>query len=223
MVPVWYRGVHRFETSLRYTPLMARPKVHDETLRVKLLDEAGRLLSDEGPAALNLRRLATEAGTSTTAVYSLFGGKPGLVRALFLEAFGRFGARLGQVPKTDNPIADLRALGVAYRESALADPHLYAVMFGRAIAEFEPDPDDAATSLATMDPLVDAVRAASDAGLLVDVEPGEVAIALWGVVHGLVSLELRGSMPDGFDVAGNYAHMLTMTLRGWLRDPTQLP
>lgn len=202
---------------------MARPKVHDEALRVRLLDEAGRLLSEEGPAALNLRRLATDAGTSTTAVYSLFGGKPGLVRALYLEAFGRFGARLSQVPKTGDPLADLRALGVAYRESALADPYMYAVMFGRAIAEFEPEPDDAAVGLATMDPLVDAVRAAMDAGLLVDAEPLAIAVSLWAQAHGLVSLELGESMPDRFDAAGSYLYMLTMAVRGWLRDPSQLP
>lgn len=201
---------------------MARPKVHDDALRVRLLDEAGRLLSEEGPAALSLRRLAGDVGTSTTAVYSLFGGKPGLVRALYLEAFGRFGARLGLVPRTADPIADLQELGVAYRESALADPHMYAVMFGRAIPEFEPEPDDAEVGLATMDPLVDAVRAAMEAGLLVEAEPRTVAVALWAQAHGLVSLELGGSMPDGFDAAGSYLYLLTAALRGWLRNPDEL-
>jgi AcrR family transcriptional regulator len=198
---------------------VARPKVHDEALRTRLLDEAGRLLSAEGPAALSLRRLAADVGTSTTAVYSLFGGKPGLVRALFLEAFGRFGARLAEVRPSGDPLDDLFRLGVAYRESALADPHLYAVLFGHAIAEFEPEPEDAAVALATMDSLATAVRAAMDAGLLVDADPKVVVVALWSQVHGVVTLELGGNMPPGFDVAAHYEDVLRAVLRGWRRDP----
>lgn len=193
--------------------------MHDDALRVRLLDEAGRLLSDEGPAALSLRRLATEAGTSTSAVYSLFGGKPGLIRAVYLEAFGRLAARLDAVPRGDDPAAYLVELGVAYRESALASPDLYAVMFGRAVPGFEPDKDDTDATMSAMEPLVGAVRAALSAGVLVDVEPTVVALSLWGQVHGLVSLELSGSMPEGFEVAAHYRRVLGAAVRGWLRDP----
>jgi AcrR family transcriptional regulator len=139
---------------------VARPKVHDEALRVRLLDEAGRLLSDEGPAALSMRRLANDVGTSTTAVYSLYGSKSALVRAVYLEGFSRFGSRLDAVVRSDDPVVDLLNLGLAYRDSALTDPHLYAVMFGPVIPEFEPEAEDLAATEATMDPLVSAVQAA---------------------------------------------------------------
>jgi AcrR family transcriptional regulator len=198
---------------------VARPKVHDDALRSRLLDEAGRLLSEEGPAALSLRRLATVAGTSTTAVYSLFGGKPALVRALFLEAFGRFAARLAAVPSSEDPAEDLVRLGLAYRDSALADPHLYAVMFGRAVPEFEPEPQDTEVSLAAMSPLVEAIRTGIEAGVLAPTEPETIAIALWGNAHGLVSLELNGRVPDGFDVASHYERAVRAAVRGWTRDP----
>ena len=198
---------------------MARPRLHDEALRVRLLDEAGRLLSEEGPAALSMRRLAKDVGTSTTAVYSLYGSKSALVRAVFLEAFGRFGARLDAVPLSGDPLTDLLRLGVAYRESALADPHLYSVMFGQVIPEFEPEPEDTEASLATMNPLVDAVRAALDQGLLIPAPAETVAVALWAQAHGLVSLELGGHMPDGFDLAAHYQEMLGAAVRGWFRDP----
>jgi AcrR family transcriptional regulator len=191
--------------------------VHDEALRIRLLDEAGRLLSDEGPAALSLRRLAKDVGTSTTAVYSLFGSKSALVRAVFLEAFNRFGARLDAVPRTGDPIADVIRLGIAYRESALAEPHLYAVMFGRVIPEFEPEPRDKAVAVATMNPLVAAVRRIMADGGPPGPAPETVAIGLWAQAHGLVSLELGENMPDGFDIAAHYEYMLTAGLRGWLR------
>ena len=67
---------------------MARPKVHDEVLRGRLLERARTLLSSQGPAALSLRTLAADVGTSTTAVYALFGGKPGLLEALTARLAG---------------------------------------------------------------------------------------------------------------------------------------
>ena len=114
-------------------PRVPRPKVHDAALRLRLLECAGATLSTRGLAALSLRTLAADVGTSPTAVYALFGGKPGLLAALHAEAFARLGARLNAVPLGADPVEDLVALGRAYRDAALADPHFYEVMFGGAL------------------------------------------------------------------------------------------
>ncbi|MDQ4011255.1 MAG: TetR/AcrR family transcriptional regulator [Actinomycetota bacterium] len=197
---------------------MPRPKLHDDALRIRLLDTAGALLTSEGPDALSLRRLATAAGTSTSAVYALFGGKPGILRGLFIEAFTRFAAHLDTVTPSDDPLADLLALGRAYRTSALADPHLYAVMFGSPVPGFEPAPEDYAHAETTFTPLLDTVRRAIAAGLLRDVDPSVIATALWANVHGLVSLELGCAMPPQ---AGAPAEVFEIAMRanldGWRR------
>lgn len=174
---------------------MPRPKLHDDALRVRLLDIAGAMVTSRGPNALSLRKLAAEAGTSTTAVYALFGGKTEVLRALFIEAFTRFGAHQNAVVPSADPLADIRALGRAYRASATADPHLYVMMFGSPAPGFAPTPQDWEHAGATFTPLLDAVRRAVAAGLLRDVEPALIATALWANVHGLVSLELGSAMP----------------------------
>jgi AcrR family transcriptional regulator len=187
-----------------------RPKTHDEALRLKLLDRAGELIAEDGPKALSLRRLAADVRTSTTAVYSLFGGKPDLVNALYAEGFRRFGLRLAAVERTGDPVEDLVRLGLAYRDSALADPHLYSIMFSRSIPGFEPK--HARTALGA---LADAVRAGIDAGVFADVDPAVVAVSSWGIVHGLVSLELNGSLPAGWNVGATYEAALHAHARGW--------
>ncbi|MGH3766544.1 MAG: TetR/AcrR family transcriptional regulator [Pseudonocardiaceae bacterium] len=195
---------------------MARPKLHDDALRIRLLDTAGALLTSEGPGSLSLRRLAAESGTSTSAVYALFGGKPGILRELFIEAFTRFAAHLDLVSPSDDPLRDLLALGRAYRASALADPHLYAVMFGSPVPGFEPAPDDYAHAAATFAPLLDTVRRAIAAGLLRDAGPHLIATALWANVHGLVSLELGCAMPDDAGAPGElFEAAIRATLDGW--------
>ncbi|SFQ22347.1 DNA-binding transcriptional regulator, AcrR family [Amycolatopsis arida] len=196
---------------------MPRPRTHDEALRLRLLDRAGELLSAEGAKALSLRRLAADAGTSTTAVYSLFGSKPELVNALYVEGFRRFAMRLRAVERTGEPVADLVRLGLAYRASALADPHLYAVMFTKAVPGFEPNEEAAALARSTLDPLLETVRAGVAAGVLADTEPEVIAGGCWATVHGLVSLELGGTLPAALRDPEAFAAALRATATGWLR------
>ncbi len=195
---------------------MARPRTHDEALRLKLLDRAGELIAADGPKALSLRKLAADAGTSTTAVYSLFGSKPDLVNALYTEGFRRFGARMAGTPLAGDAVEDLVTLGSAYRASALADPNLYGIMFTRSVPGFEPNEDAEELARETLKPLERTIRQAIADGVFVDVPPETVAVACWAFVHGLVSLELTGNLPEEFDVTSTYETALRANASGWL-------
>jgi AcrR family transcriptional regulator len=196
---------------------MARPRAHDEALRIRLLDRAGELLSAHGPEGLSLRRLAADVGTSTTAVYSLFGGKPGLVRELYVEGFRRLCERMERVSRTDDPMQDLCALGHAYRDSALANRHFYSIMFGHAVPDFAPDEQALEQALRTMRPMREAVGRAIENGDLIDTDPAELVFAAWALVHGLVSLELSGSAPTEDERSARYERALRNGLAGWRR------
>ncbi|MTD59348.1 TetR/AcrR family transcriptional regulator [Amycolatopsis pithecellobii] len=194
---------------------MARPRTHDEALRQRLLVCAGELLAEEGAKALSLRKLAADAGTSTTAVYSLFGGKPDLVNALYTEGFRRFGARIRAVPGTGDAVEDVVQLGLAYRQSALADPNLYAVMFTKAVPGFEPSAEANELGRAALSPLVDTVRDGISRGQFRKVAPETIAVSCWGVAHGMVSLELNGNLPLKVEVGAAYEQALRAQVRGW--------
>lgn len=172
---------------------MARPRVHDDALRTRMIERAAAIIAERGAAGLSLRRLADESGTSTSAVYALFGNRDGLVRAVAEEAFRRFAAHLAAVEQTEDPLADMLTLGVAYRASALAEPFFYQVMFDSGPARV-PVGDVAAQPAFAV--LRAAVRRCQDAGLLPAQPPAEaMAFSIWGHVHGLVALELAGLMP----------------------------
>ena len=176
----------------------ARKAPPDVDLRVALLDAAGALLHREGPGALTTRRLAEAAGTTTQSIYTLFGGKEGIVRAMFREGYARLEARVRRVRDTDDPLRDLRELGRAYRAAALASPNYYDVMFGRPVPEFVPDDDDLTASLVTLGLLERGVQRCIDAGLLVaGARADELARWLWAAVHGVVTLELAGYLDVG--------------------------
>jgi AcrR family transcriptional regulator len=187
---------------------------------MKLLDRAGELIAADGPKALSLRKLAADAGTSTTAVYSLFGSKPDLVNALYTEGFRRFGARMAGTALTGDAVEDLVALGSAYRTSALADPHLYGIMFTRSVPGFEPNEGAEKLARETLKPLERIIRRAVADGVFLDVPPETIAVGCWAIVHGLVSLELTGNLPEEFDVTGSYERALRANASGWLRRQT---
>ncbi|MET9228911.1 TetR/AcrR family transcriptional regulator [Lentzea sp. NPDC003310] len=191
---------------------MPRPKTHDDALRRRLLERAGELLSTEGPAAVSLRKIATDVNTSTTAVYSLFGGKPALLEALYDEAFTQFGRSLAAVPVTDDPVEDLLRIGLAYRRSALEDPQFYSVLYSKVV---EPTKEMSRAAGRTFAPVINAVRRAVEQGVYLDHDPEQIAMSMWGLAHGLVSLELNGNLPPGVDAAATYELALRAHGRGW--------
>jgi AcrR family transcriptional regulator len=175
---------------------MPRPKVHDDALRERLLERAGALLSGGGPGALSLRTLAQDCDTSTTAVYSLFGGKPALLAVLVDDALRRLTDRLAAVAPHPDPVEHLVHLGDAYRAAARDDPHL--------VLETPP---------AALEPFTDGVRRAVECrALRTDADPPTVALAVQGLVHGLVALELRGHAQPG-----SCTDALRAALDGWRR------
>ena len=67
---------------------MARPSSYHEQLRIRLVAVTADTIARSGTDAVSLRRLAAAAGTSTNAIYALFGSKPGLVAAVVDDGLG---------------------------------------------------------------------------------------------------------------------------------------
>lgn len=188
-------------------------------VRRALLEAAGRVLAQEGPRAVSTRRIAAEAGCSTMAIYTLFGGKAGVIHALYLDGFERLRERLEGVPRTDDPLADLEALGWAYRDNALANRDLYAVMYGHLASGFSPPPETVNRTKRSFQVMVEAVRRCMATGILRPVDPVEVTDVLWAAAHGMVSLELAGYYPEPDVAEARYRAMLYAAVAGYLATP----
>jgi AcrR family transcriptional regulator len=156
-----------------------------------ILDAAQALLAAEGPDALSIRRIASEAGVAPMSVYNRFEGKHGVVEALFLQGFERLQQEFATVHEADVMDA-LDECGRRYRALALTHPGSYAVMFDDVIPEFQPSDRCKLQAAASFTELVGIVRRGQDSGRMVDGEPIDIAQQIWEVVHGAVSLELRG-------------------------------
>lgn len=195
--------------------------LHGAELRTALLDAAGRLLHDEGPHALSTRRLAAAVGTSTQAIYTLFGAKDGVVRAMYREGFTRLlvrmhAAQAASLAAGGDSLDALHRLGLAYRDAARTSPYLYDVMFGRPVPEFVGDDDDRERAHQTLLVLVEAVQRTVDAGVVTGAADA-IARHLWICTHGFVSLELAGYLGVEADAAdAAYGDVLVAALTPFL-------
>lgn len=174
---------------------MARPPSPDA--RRRLLERAARMLAAREP--ISLRALVDGTGMSTMAVYTQFGGMPGLWQAVRQEGFQRLASRLADVTPTEDPVADLAALGAAYLAHAAAEPDLYRVMFDASA-----DLEDPAVADASFGALVAAATRARESGrLAADVAPDGVALRIWAAGHGLALLVIGGVLlPEQLDDQG---------------------
>jgi len=171
------------------------PKPADPRVRTALIDAAARIVATDGRAGLTLRRLAAEVGTSTMAVYTHFGSMEELRRQVRLEGFDRLRTYLAAVKGTRDPMADLTLLGAAYYLSATSAPNLYRAMF----LDGPVDEADVGTGLDTFIHLVDALARCLSAGRFPKAptsDPAELAVEVWSLTHGLVTLQLAGMLPQ---------------------------
>lgn len=192
----------------------------DPTVRVRLLEGAARLLAEEGPSALTLRRVATEADTSTMGVYTHFGSMADLADAVVTEGFARLAARLAEVPRTDNAITDLAGLARAYLVNARQNPHLYAVMFGTAsLGMYRPQTaDKLKRGRYTFEKIVEACGHAVKQRRLRPADPLAIANQLWTAIHGYVMADVGGYFgEDGTEHV--LVPMLVTMLTGLGADP----
>jgi AcrR family transcriptional regulator len=162
----------------------------------RLINSAARILSEQGPSALSIRRVAADTGVSTMAIYTHFGSIGGLVAAVVDEAFARLAQHLSDVPEGSDPLERLLFLASAYRANAIENPHLFAAMFGSADLGRNPG-DQLERGRETFDVLVSATRDAMDSGHFRRQDPESVAARLWCAVHGYVTLELAGFVRAG--------------------------
>jgi AcrR family transcriptional regulator len=162
------------------------------TLPTRLRVVAHRLLEDEGPEALTVRRLAAAADVAPMSIYNHFGSKDGVVDQLVRDGFEELRDAVVAIPDGDDPLDDIRRAARAYRGLAMRRPHLYALMFERNSEQIELSETSLVMATASFSALVDRVRTAQSAGRIVADDATALADQLWAVVHGLVTLELHG-------------------------------
>ncbi len=182
------------------------------SMRVAVIEAAAQLLARDGAEGLTVRKVAAAAGCSTMVVYHYFGGKQGLLNAMYITGFERLARAQAEVPDAADPEHQVRTRYLNYRDVALAFPAYYQVMFGNGSSQFVPDTHARQFARDAYDQFVAAVTAWSTVCELTST-PRAAAYMLWASAHGLVSFELSRHGP-AVDYKRRYVATLDTLIRG---------
>jgi AcrR family transcriptional regulator len=175
---------------------VGRPREHDEHTATALLDAAERAVQDGGLQALSVRALATEVGTTTRAVYSLFGSKAGLVVALGARAYDLLRIGVETLPITDDPVGDLIEAGLVFRRLAIEHPALFTIGVQRVLPTSDLWPQFRDSATAALAALHARIARLADAGVLGERSVDEAAFQFHSLCEGMASVELRAAQPN---------------------------
>lgn len=188
-----------------------------ELLRDEIIDAAERLLGELGsPTAVSMRAIAGAVGVTPPSIYLHFADKDELFFAVCQRRFTEFGGTLLQaVEGLEDPAEQIEALGAAYVRYGLERPEHYRVLFSglvdleRHVTDHEALPGHQALMV-----VIDVVRRGMESGVFAPGDPRHVAVGVWAMVHGYLSLIIaeKDNLPD-VDLLGAEETVRRMALR----------
>ncbi|MFI6943052.1 TetR/AcrR family transcriptional regulator [Streptomyces sp. NPDC050418] len=147
----------------------------------EIVTEARAILEEHGPTALTMRALADRLGIKAPSLYKHFPDKAALELELIVLSFQEIADTL---EKADGSLATLLQ---AYRDYALAHPHLYRLNTDRPLPRAS---------------LPEGLEARASAPLLrVCGGDADTARAAWAFAHGMVILQLNDRFPADAELA----------------------
>lgn len=162
----------------------ARPARVAQTVAV-----ARRLLEDEGPGALTMRRLADEQGIRAPSLYKHFTGKAAVELAVIEDALFDIGDVTHRAIHEPGAMSPLLSLVTTYRAHCLAHPSLYRLAVSGPLPRQNLPPG---------------LEAWAGNPWFVVTGDSHRAQALWSFAHGMVILELDDRYPPGSDLDGTW-------------------
>jgi AcrR family transcriptional regulator len=179
---------------------MGRPKEHNDEMRAALLTAAERLIEAHGPAAASVRAVAESVGTTTRAVYSVFGSKDGMLAALATRLFELLAQAVDACETTDDPVSDVVTISIdGFRRTALEHPALYGLVFLRLVGNIQLGSDFRQAATGAFGRLEAQLAVLDAQGQLGTTPVRTAAQSVHALTEGLASMELRGmiSAPAG--------------------------
>ena len=159
-----------------------------------ILEASMKLFIEEGYGNVTIRKIADIIEYSPTTVYLYFKDKDEIFYHLHEQGFARLAELNQNLAGIDNPLTRLYKMGENYLLFGKGNPEFYDIMFiqhapMKVLMERE-DCDwhfgDTALNL-----LKETIQEAMDKGFIYKGNAEAASMAIWGMVHGLVSLAIR--------------------------------
>lgn len=163
-------------------------------LKNLILEASIRLFSEEGYEGFSIRKIADRIEYSPTTVYLYYKDKNEILFELHEIGFRRFAGYNQELHLVTDPLRRLHKLGENYIRFGLENPEFYNLMFilpaPMEVIECKKEcewkgGEDALEFLKSI------ISECIGKGIVASGDVNTIAMAIWGMVHGLVSLAIR--------------------------------
>lgn len=189
-------------------------------MRELIVKTAMQLFIEKGMENVSIRAIAEKIEYSPGSIYSYFKDKGEIIHAIHTEGFEKLYALQKTLDGVSNPVDKLAQMGRLYMKFALENRDYYDLMFiAKGVGEKINEKQEWEVGNRSYDYLRDTVKACIEQGYINDPNVDAVTFGIWGFVHGMAALIIRGRcamMPDEMieqTVNGSlsfmYTHLIT--------------
>ncbi|PHR69538.1 MAG: TetR family transcriptional regulator [Arcobacter sp.] len=114
---------------------------HHGNLKEELLQEALKIIQEDGVEAVTLQALGNRLGTSRSAIYRHFSSKSDLMDNVMMYGFESFDSLITPIfeLKDKDVIERLNLMGKTYMHFAIDNPNLFRMLFGERYKDLRED------------------------------------------------------------------------------------
>ena len=174
-----------------------RKEKQKQDIKKMILDASMKLFIEEGFDNVTMRKIADLIEYSPTTVYLYFKDKNEIFFHLHELGFQKMLEMNSNLPEIKNPLMRLYKMGENYINFGMENQEFYDVMFiQRAPMEALEQMENCDWSLGdtAIGALQILLQECMEKGLIQKAPVEAVAMAIWGMVHGLVSLAIRNRL-----------------------------
>lgn len=172
-----------------------RKEKQKQEIRKMILDASMKLFVEQGFENVSIRKIADLIEYSPTTVYLYFKDKDDILFNLHELGFQKMAEYNEGLWDIKNPLLRLYKMGENYIKFGLSHPEFYDVMFIQrspmVVVEQSIDCEWKSGDV-VLGRLKDTLQEAMDKELITKGDLNAVAMSIWSLVHGLVSLSIRG-------------------------------
>lgn len=170
-----------------------RKEREKQEMKRMVLDAAMKLFLEEGFEKVTIRKIAGAIEYSPAAVYLYFKDKNEILCELQKEGFNKFFQKQLPCLAIPDPLVRLEKLGEVYLEFGFENPEYYELMFSILSPNIQtPDQKlEDEDGMRSFGALLSTVEACMKQGILKGENPMVLSVAIWSLVHGLVSLTIK--------------------------------
>jgi len=171
-----------------------RKEKQKQEIRKAILDASMKLFVEQGFENVSIRKIADLIEYSPTTVYLYFKDKNEILFNLHEIGFQKFAEYTADIWEVKNPLLRLHKMGERYVRFGLENPAYYDLMFILkapmealdAMKDCEWKSGDKALGR-----LKELLQECMDRKFIKEGDVDSMAMAIWGMVHGMVSLAIR--------------------------------